>query len=347
VLLVLVLAHGAWLRAALLPLLGLVCVPVGLQQAAGPPWSRELFGQGWASIDVPRLAPGLAYVQHPALRRWNHYLDTRALRGKHFAIPKPRGTVRVICLGTSSTWGHGIAEGSGLDYPSQLGELLRERLPEVPIEVVNAGVSSQSTSRLLRLLRDALLEFEPDVVVFSLSYNDAFFLTQFDESRWLSRFEGPDADIGLLDRLALVWESERGLDQFARFEALRSRYGTDSLAAWRAAVPGDGPTPIDRFELGLAAVAELLQSRGIALVLVKEAQRGDEPRHWKPELYAAIDRIGAELGLPVVDPKPALEAAGGATMFMDAVHMNPRGNRVQAGAITPVVEELIRARAGG
>jgi len=93
-------------------------------------------------------------------------------------------------------------------------------------------------------------------------------------------------------------------------------------------------------------VADLLQSRGIALVLVKEAQRGDEPRLWKPELYGAIDRLGAEYGAPVVDPKLALEAAGGATMFMDQVHMNPRGNRVQAMAIAPVVESAIRARTG-
>jgi lysophospholipase L1-like esterase len=343
-LLVIALAQGRGLRAALLPLLGLACVPFGLQKAAGPPMSRELSGQNWALIDVPRLAPGLAHVQHPVLRRWNHYLDAHALRGKHYAIPKPQGTLRVICLGTSSTWGHGIDEASGLDYPSILGALLSQRLPDQPLEVINAGVSSHTTPRLLRFLREVLLEFEPDVVVFSLSYNDAFLLNQFDEHRWLTRFEQPDADIGWFDKLALAWESERGLDQARRFEAQRERFGRDSLAAWRAAV-GDGPTPVDRFETVLRAVADLLQSRGIALVLVKEAQRGDEPRLWKPELYAAIDRLGAEYGAPVVDPKPALEAAGGATMFMDQVHMNPRGNRVQAMAIAPVVESAIRSRA--
>lgn len=348
VLLVLVLAHGRGLRAALLLLVGLAAVPCGLALSAGPPVSRaESLGQGWAWFDVPHLAPGLAHVQHPMLRKWNTYLDAHALRGKHFAIPKPKGTVRVICLGTSSTWGHGLDDASGLDYPALLGDLLRKRLPEVPIDVVNAGVSGASTPRLLRFLDEALLEFEPDIVVLSLSFNDAVFLMRFDEQRWLSRFEEPDADIGWADRLRVAWELDRSLVQAARFEALRPSFGDDSLAAWRAAVPGDGPTPLDRFELSLRAVVDLLQSRGIGLVLVKEAQRGDEPRFWKPEFYAGIERIAAEHGAPVVDPKPALEAAGGAAVFIDPVHLNPRGNRVQAGEIAKVVEGMIRARRGG
>jgi lysophospholipase L1-like esterase len=279
------------------------------------------------------------------LREWNYYLDGHALRGRHFALPKPAGTLRVVCLGTSSTWGHGIEESSGLDYPSVLGGLLRQRLPGVPIEVVNAGVSGASTPRLLLFLREALLDLEPDLVVFSLSYNDATFLTRFDEQAWLERLSAPGADVGPLDRLRCARDMERGLEQAARFEALRPRFGDDSLAAWRAAV-GDGPTPLDRFERALHDIVDLLQERAIPLVLVKEAQRGDEPRAWKAEFYAAIERIGGEHGAAVVDPKPALDAAGGPSMFMDPVHLVPRGNRVQAGAIAPAVEALLRARDG-
>jgi len=347
VLAVLALAHGRGWRAALLPLVGLLAVPVGLRAAAGPPVARqELLGQGWAWFDVPRLEPGLAHVQHPMLRQWNYYLDSHAFRGRHFAIPKPPGTVRVMCLGTSSTWGHGIDEASGLDYPTLLGGMLRERLPELPIEVMNAGVSGASTPRLLRFLREALLDFDPDIVVFSLSFNDAVFLTRFDEHGWLTRLEEPGVHVGPIERLEAARDLDRGLARSGRFEALRPRFGEDSLAAWHAAVPGDGPTPLDRFEQSLRAVADLLQSRGIALVLVKEAQRGDESRPWKREFYDAIERIGAEHGAPVVDPKPALDAAGGAAVFMDAVHLIPRGNRAQAGAIAPVVEGLIRERTG-
>ena len=346
VLLLLALAHGRGARAALLVLAGAIAVPLGLGAAAGPPVSRaERLGEAWAWIGVPRLAPGLAHLQHPRLREWNYYLDTHALRGKRFAIPKPAGTVRLICLGTSSTWGHGIDETSGLDYPSLLGDALRGRLPDVPIEVVNAGVSGASTPRLLFFLREVLLGFEPDVVVFSLSYNDATFLTRFDEQGWLETLSDPGAHVGWIDRLAAARDMDRGLGGAARFEAARARFGTDSLAAWRAAV-GDGPTPLDRFERALHDIADLLQERGIPLVLVKEAQRGDEPRYWKPEFYAAIDRIAESHGARVVDPKPALEAAGGAAVFMDPVHLTPRGNRAQAGAIAPVVEELIAQRRG-
>ena len=346
VLLLLALAHGRGARAASLVIAGAVVVPLALSAAAGPPVSRaERAGEAWAWIGVPRLSPGLAHVQHPRLREWNYYLDAHALRGKHFAVPKPEGTVRVICLGTSSTWGHGIDETSGLDYPSLLGDALRERMPGVPIEVVNAGVSGASTPRLLYFLREVLLGFEPDVVVFSLSYNDATFLTRFDEQGWLEMLSEPGAHVGWLDRLVAAREMAGGLGEAARFQAARARFGGDSLAAWRAAV-GDGPTPVDRFERALHDVTDLLQSRGIATVLVKEAQRGDEPRDWKPEFYAAIDRVAEGHGARVVDPKPALEAAGGDAVFMDPVHLVPRGNRAQAGAIAPVVQALIQERLG-
>jgi lysophospholipase L1-like esterase len=346
VLLLLALVHGRGARAALLVLAGAVVVPLGLSAAAGAPVSRsERAGTAWAWIGVPRLAPGLAHVQHPRLREWNYYLDAHALRGKRFATPKPAGMVRVICLGTSSTWGHGIDETSGLDYPSLLGDALRERMPDVPIEVVNAGVSGASTPRLLTFLREVLLGFEPDIVVFSLSYNDATFLTRFDEQGWIETLSEPGAHVGWLDRLVAAHDLDRGLDEAVRFEAALPHFGGDSLAAWRAAV-GDGPTPVDRFERALHDVTDLLQSRGIGVVLVKEAQRGNEPRDWKPELYAAIDRIGESHGARVVDPKPALEAAGGNAVFMDPVHLTPRGNRAQAGAIAPVVQELIAQRRG-
>jgi len=341
---VLVMAHGRGARSLLLLLPAAVLLPLGLAKTAGPPLSRaEASGQGWAWIGVPRLEPGLVHVQHPMLREWNDYLDAHRLRGKRFAIPKPAGTVRVVCLGTSSTWGHGIEESSGLDYPSILGDLLRERLPGVPLEAVNAGVSGASTPRLLYFLREVLLDLEPDLVVLSVSYNDATFLTRFDEQAWLERLSAPGAGVGLLERLAAARDADRGLERAARFEARRTPSGGDSLAAWHAAV-GDGPTPLDRFERALHDVADLLQGAGIPLVLVKEAQRGDEHRAWKAEFYAVIDRIAEGHGARVVDPKPALDAAGGAALFIDPVHLNPRGNRVQAGAIAPVVEELVRAR---
>ena len=58
-------------------------------------------------------------------------------------------------------------------------------------------------------------------------------------------------------------------------------------------------------------------ARGFRLVLVKEPVSGDGRMLWKQEFREAMDRVGAEFGVAVVDPTPALMAAGGAEMFQD------------------------------
>ena len=50
-----------------------------------------------------------------------------------------------------------------------------------------------------------------------------------------------------------------------------------------------------------------------------------------------LDRLGAEYGVAVVDPGPALAAAGGADLFMDPVHLRPPGLAVVARELAPAV----------
>lgn len=65
---------------------------------------------------------------------------------------------------------------------------------------------------------------------------------------------------------------------------------------------------------------------------------------WKAEFRAAMERVGARHGLPVVDPTPALQAAGGGALFMDQVHLAPAGHEVVAAVLEPHVVALLRKR---
>jgi lysophospholipase L1-like esterase len=73
--------------------------------------------------------------------------------------------------------------------------------------------------------------------------------------------------------------------------------------------------------------------------------RDDAPLVWKEEFRAAIASVAAEFGLLVVDPTPALLAAGpGSELFMDAVHPTPAGHAVIARVLAEALEPLLRAR---
>jgi len=70
---------------------------------------------------------------------------------------------RIVCLGDSLTYGVGASKG--LDFPSRLAEI-------TGIEVINSGVSGNTTADALARLEADVLEYEPDVVLITLGGND-------------------------------------------------------------------------------------------------------------------------------------------------------------------------------
>ncbi|MBU0729041.1 MAG: arylesterase [Proteobacteria bacterium] len=69
----------------------------------------------------------------------------------------------IICFGDSLTFGTGAAKG--LDYPSQLAQLLGR-------EVVNAGIPGDTTETALARLEQDVLSKSPGVVLITLGGND-------------------------------------------------------------------------------------------------------------------------------------------------------------------------------
>jgi len=70
---------------------------------------------------------------------------------------------RIVCFGDSLTRGYGASQGK--DYPARLEEM-------TGIEVINSGVSGNTTADGLVRLEDDVLPFEPDVVLITLGGND-------------------------------------------------------------------------------------------------------------------------------------------------------------------------------
>ena len=110
-------------------------------------------------------------------------INSHGYRSPEFAIPKPPGVYRILCIGGSTT-----EEGSRMSatYPSQLEERLRARFPDRSIEVINAGVSGiKSTGHLWKF--PEYVQFEPDLIVAYMGINDIL-LDCLPRYRW---FEAP------------------------------------------------------------------------------------------------------------------------------------------------------------
>ncbi len=58
-----------------------------------------------------------------------------------------------------------------------------------------------------------------------------------------------------------------------------------------------------------------------------------------------MDDVGAEFGVPVVDTRAALAAAGGRHLYFDGVHPNEAGQVVLGQEIAPVDRTILDRRA--
>ena len=88
-----------------------------------------------------------------------------------FALGSTAATAwTALVVGDSIGAAYGLAEEQGWVHLAE--RTLRERHPELEIELVNASISGDTTGGGLRRLPDALARFEPDLVVIELGGND-------------------------------------------------------------------------------------------------------------------------------------------------------------------------------
>ena len=117
----------------------------------------------------------LSYQNRPHFRGYYARVPVRTnshgVRGPEYAVPKPPGTVRILCIGDSTTFGHGSVLAD--TYPYQLERMLRERYPPpARIEVINAGVNGYHTRLEYHWLKKLLPLYEPDLVLLQFLHND-------------------------------------------------------------------------------------------------------------------------------------------------------------------------------
>jgi hypothetical protein len=266
-------------------------------------------------------------------------INSLGFRGAEFAKKKPPRTVRIACVGASTTFcTEASDEGT---WTAQLQKMLQVKYPGVSIEVINAGVPGYVITDSRRNLEHRVLPLDPDLVIYYEAANDVAI-----DTRNLARREGLIAPgegfssglVNTLSRYSLLFD-------LARKNAKILFGARDSSAGRLDSVPDDLPK---RFVDELAALNETLASREIPLVLscfvVK--YRRDQDRqtqianadiafYYMPwmtidglfdamETYnASILELGRSKDVPVVDDRDAVPPD--AEHFADCVHFTDAG----------------------
>jgi lysophospholipase L1-like esterase len=124
--------------------------------------------------------------------------------------PEKEGVIRVVCLGSSTTY------GLGLPYSGTYPKLLQDRLDRISgttrYEVINAGVSAYQLKHIMALYEREIASLRPDVVILMNVFNN---LITDDRDFFFIRVEGDESS--MLARLA-----RNVLKQFKKYSLLVS-----------------------------------------------------------------------------------------------------------------------------
>jgi len=143
-----------------------LCAQFFLRQADLDPYEVPNSKWGWS------LKPGYcAYRYSPdSGRKELLVINSKGFRGKEFTLHKDPNNTRVIVMGDSVTFG--IVPES-CPYPAQLQRLFnKQHLGK--IEVINAGVEGYSSENVLNRLRYDILQYQPDILIVYVGWNDLY-----------------------------------------------------------------------------------------------------------------------------------------------------------------------------
>src|SRR5262249_46530387 len=156
-------------------------------------------------------------------------INAKGWRGPEIPYERTLGTVRILFLGDSVTFGDRL-ENDDDTLPAQIGAALSIRLGR-HVETINTGVSGYSPWQEAKVLKNEGLKYAPDLVVLTFVLNDVterFGLRQFGGTG--DGFQLTYACANYIDKWFDKSNIARGIKAFVA----RQQFGPDTRAGARA-----------------------------------------------------------------------------------------------------------------
>jgi ABC-type nitrate/sulfonate/bicarbonate transport system substrate-binding protein len=314
--------------------------------------------RAWLAVDMVtyfRPHPTLHWQVRPNLHDFQNNKDPGrittngdGMRGVEVPRRKEPDAFRILVLGDSSNFGHGV-EGEQV-WTSVLEGELAPLLPDRQLQVLNGSCPGWTTYQALVFLDEIGLAYEPDLVIAGFNNDpgpdylgDAQRLTR-GPVRWLN---------------GLLWRSELYLLAREAVLATARRLSPVSAQHYDARQAGHEPSygklegdeaarlvprvPLDAFVANLRALEEQGRAQGYDFVWIDMPINRGLPelveRYVNPDYRAAADELSRELGFPLVRADAAFQAAPPAGLHLPGhvFHPSPKGHELLARRVAEIV----------
>jgi len=243
---------------------------------------RYLLWKMKPNLDARFVSPALTPPGHrpPVFRV---ITNSRGFAGEDFPDVKEDGTLRIVCLGNSSTFGWGVQPDSC--YARILEKIVRTGIGK-DVEVINAGIPGYSSLQGLALFEREIAGLCPDVITISFGANDCH-LTSRGDAEIMKEREG---SIGALQEFMSHFAIYRTL----RYFIISSRIKNDITLTGSLTRHRVNPATF------LNAMRNLVSSgrkTGAAVILVGIFPNSDR---WDPYRKGLVN-VSLDCGVPLLD----------------------------------------------
>jgi lysophospholipase L1-like esterase len=299
---------------------------------------------GYGNLEIYEPDPRLYWKLKPnqnCYTKVDHkpvHINSHGTRGPEFQIAKPAGTVRVLCIGDSRTFGWGLSESE--TYSGRLRQLLQEKIGNSrKVEVINAGVNAWSYPQMSVYFREIASQFQPDVVILG----DANGWTQFSEKN------NPEFLKKVMSRVRLK-NFVRHFAVYHYFIELKLKeFYERNRVKFIPVDPNQDPffkeqqqtNPNTVFREAMEQLCAFALQKQIQPVLLYMPTLDNFSATNAPADLQTKRELSQKLNIPVVDVSPALRA-GANSFYLDAdpVHLNAAGNEIIARELYDCVSSL-------
>lgn len=253
-------------------------------------------------------------------------INSHGTRGPEFSVPKPAGTVRILSLGDSRTFGWGVGEAA--TYSSVLQAALQQSSGQTStVEVINAGVNAWSFPQLEVFYRTVASQWRPDIVVIG----EANLWTQFSEKNspeFVRKFMSRVRLKNFLRRFATYhYVIEVKLKSF--YERHRAKFIPVDPKADTLFKEQQQSNPGEAFRTAIDALCVAVLRDGARPVLLFLPTQDELAAQTPPGILTIKEQVAREHGVPLVDlTASARPRANELYLDGDPVHFNEAGNEL-------------------
>lgn len=247
-------------------------------------------------------------------------------------VKKPQGTLRVLCMGDSVTFGLGVNDDQ--TYPFYLQKRLSSDYPGREIQVINTGCPGYTIIQGMEMLTRKGLCYEPDIIIAGFSHHEFQPAIKTD----LQRISSPESvkwARSVLYRSTFFLMLRRVITPSSEYVGTpRDVEGAENNAVMRV--------PVDDYRRTLQAFVDLAAEKKIPLIFLSLPNPDLYMREQEDEHHAALNDIVEKNRCYSIDLHMELylyKKDYQNTLMKDLIHLNRCGNKVVADIIADYMQE--------